>query len=67
MSCMVGPTSVFSDTNKNKLGQFSFRDFSVNMIKLLAKATNNAKYLVEWESATAVISADHVAKTNCKD
>jgi len=34
------------------------------MIKLLAKAANNAKHLVEWESATAVISADRVAKTN---
>ena len=64
MSSMLGPTSVFSDTKKNKLGQFSFRDFSVNMIKLLAKAANNAKHLVEWESATAVISADRVAKTN---
>jgi hypothetical protein len=64
MSCMLGPTSIFSDTKKNKLSQFDFHDFSVNMIKKLAKASNNAKYTVEWDSATAVISADHVSKAN---
>ena len=64
MSCMLCPTSIFSNTKKNKLSQFNFRDFSVNMIKKLAKASNNAKYTVEWESATAVISADHVSKPN---
>ena len=64
MSCMLGPTSIFSDTKNNKLGQFNFNDFSVNMIKKLTKASNNAKYTIEWESATAVISADHVSKRN---
>src|SRR4030095_4036902 len=64
MSCMLGPTSIFSDTKKNKLVQFDFRDFSVNMIKKVAKASNNAKYVIEWESATAVILADRVAKAN---
>ena len=34
------------------------------MIKKLAKASNNSKYAIEWESATAVILADHVAKAN---
>src|SRR5436190_18286143 len=64
MSCMVGSTSIFSDTKKNKLHQFSFHDFTVNMIKKLAKASNNAKHMVEWESATVVISADRVTKAN---
>ena len=34
MSCMLGSTSIFSDTKKNKLRQFSFRDFTVKCMAL---------------------------------
>jgi hypothetical protein len=62
MSCMLGATSIFTDTKKYKLGQFQLQDFTGTVIKKLVKAINSAKYTVEWDSATAVISYDRCAK-----
>jgi hypothetical protein len=62
MSCMLGTAHVFTDTKKFKLKQFRLQDFTGNVIKKLAKAANPAKYIVEWDSATAVISADRFGK-----
>jgi hypothetical protein len=63
ISCMLGVTSIFTDTKKFKLGQFQLQDFTGTVIKKLVKATNSAKYTVEWDSATAVISHDYCLKT----
>jgi hypothetical protein len=62
MSCMLGATSIFTDTKKYKLGQFQLQDFTSVVIKKLVKATNSAKYTVEWDSATVVISSDRYPK-----
>ena len=62
MSCMLGTAHVFTDTKKFKLKQFQLQDFTGTIIKKLAKAANPAKYKVEWDSATAVISADRFGK-----
>jgi hypothetical protein len=62
MSCMLGATSIFTDTKKFKLGQFQLQDFTGTIIKKLVKATNSAKYTVEWDSATAIISSDRCPK-----
>ena len=62
MSCMLGATTVFTDTKKFKLGEFQLQNFTGIVIKKLAKAANTAKYTVEWDSATVVISADRFAK-----
>ena len=63
MSCMLDATSIFTDTKKFKLRQFQLQEFTGSLIKKLVKASNSVKYTVEWDSATAVISADRFPKT----
>ena len=61
---MLGNTVVDEDTEKVRLSEFIYRQFDVQAIKNINKTASNPHYGLEWESATAVISARFVRKDN---
>jgi hypothetical protein len=52
-----------SDTDVYKLGQFNYREFSYDLIKIVTKATIKAKKEFEWVSGSATMIAKGLTKT----
>src|SRR5436309_16106360 len=61
---MLDDIEIEGDTDVYKLGQFNYRQFTYNTIKMVTRATIKSKTEFEWETSSATITAKGVAKAN---
>ena len=61
-SIMLGSVSIYADSLIAKLGEFKYRDWEVESIRRLDKATEAKKIKFEWSSGNAVIAAKGISK-----
>ena len=61
---MLGSTPVEEDAECVKLGEFKYRNFEVQVIKLVDRVATKAGCGFEWQSGKAVVSAKLMGKDN---
>ena len=59
---MIDGIQLDSDTERHKLSEFKYRDFTHEMIKRVTKAGVKAKREFEWVLSSALITAKGVMK-----